>query len=107
MTDFGIKIIPLPMKTIDATTFNGTFLPVESSTTEVIRIIRFINRTDQDVEISWDGITPNDFVASMTAITLEVTSNKVSVGGYFVGVGTQFFVQAPVGTGIFRIASYG
>ncbi len=107
MSDYGKRIIPFSVKTIDATTFDGTFLPVESPTTSLIRIIRFINNTDQDVDISWDGIKPNDFLPSLTSLTLDVTSNKTDTQGYFIAIGTQFFVQAPVGTGEFKIATYG
>lgn len=107
MTDFGKKIVPFPLKMIDALLFNGTFLPVEGPTTELVRIIRFINDTDQDAIVSWDGINGHDFIPGGTALTLDVTSNKVSDGGYFVSVGTQFFVEATVGTGFFVIATYG
>ncbi len=107
MSDHGKKIIPFTVKTIDATTFNGTFLPIESPTSSLVRIVRFINNTDQDVDISWDGEKIHDFLPSLTALTLDVTSNRTDTQGFFVSVGTQFFVQAPPGTGEFKIATYG
>lgn len=107
MTDFGKKIFPLPMRVIDASTFNGSFLPVSDAVDEPIRIARFINDTDQDVTVSWDGVQNHDFVPAKTALTLDVTSNKTDEGGYFIAVGTQFFVSASVGTGFFNIALYG
>lgn len=107
MADFGKKINPIPMLTIDATTFDGTFLPVDTPVSQIIRILRFINHTDQDVTLSWDGVNSHDFFPALTALTLDVTSNKVTDEGYFCGIGTQFFAQAPVGTGLFIIALYG
>ena len=107
MADYGKRIIPFSVKTIDATLFDGTFLPIESPTTSLVRIIRFINNTDQDVDISWDGLKPHDFLPALTALTLDITSNKTDTQGYFIAVGTQFFVQAPVGTGELKIATYG
>ncbi|KKL20647.1 hypothetical protein LCGC14_2453390, partial [marine sediment metagenome] len=109
MSDFGKRIIPFDLKSIDATSFDGSFLPIESPTTQLVRIIRFINNTDQDVTISWDGVdvAGHDFFPSLTSLTLDVTANKTDTQGYFVAVGTQFFVSATVGTGIFYIASYG
>ncbi|HEC66599.1 MAG TPA: hypothetical protein ENI23_15090 [bacterium] len=109
MSDYGKRMIPFILKTIDATTFDGTLLPVGSPTTKLLRMIRFINNTDQDVTISWDGVdvAGHDFFPSLTSLTLDVTANKTDTQGYFVAVGTQFFVSATVGTGIFYIASYG
>ncbi len=107
MSDFGKRIIPFDVKTIDATTFDGTFLPVESPTDQVVRIVRFINNTDQDVDVSWDGVKPHDFIPSLTALTLDVTANRADDQGFFIGIGTQFYTQAPVGTGEFKIATYG
>lgn len=107
MTDFGKKIFPLPMRVIDAATFDGSFLPVSGPVELPIRIARFINDTDQDATISWNGIDAHDFVPSLTALTLDVTANKTDEGGFFGGAGTQFFVSSAVGTGMFYIALYG
>lgn len=107
MSDYGKRIIPFTVKTIDATTFDGTFLPIGSPTDSLVRIVRFINNTDQDVNISWDGDKVNDFLPSLTALTLDVTSNRTDTQGYFIALGTQFYAQATVGTGDFIIATYG
>ncbi len=107
MSDYGKRIIPFDLKTIDATTFDGTFLPIESPTTDLIRIVRFINNTDQDVTISWDGVNPHDFIPSLTALTLDITANRADTQGYFIAIGTQFFAQATVGIGLLKVATYG
>ncbi len=107
MSDYGKRMIPFPLKTIDATTFDETFLPIGSPTTQLLRMVRFINNTDQDVTISWDEIESHDFFPSLTSLTLDVTANKTDTQGYFVAIGTQFFVSALAGTGIFYIATYG
>ncbi len=107
MSDYGKRIIPFPLQVIDATTFTGSFLPVGSPTPQLVRMVRFINNTDVDVTVSWDGIDDHDFLPSLTALTLDVTANKTDTQGYFVAIGTQFFVSALVGTGDFLIATYG
>lgn len=107
MSDFGKRIIPFDLKEIDGSTFDGTFLPISTPTTSLIRIIRFINNTDQDVTLSWDGVNLHDFLPSLTALTLDIAANRVNTQGYFIGIGTQFYAMAPSGTGILYIATYG
>ena len=107
MTDFGRKIIPETLRTIDATTFTGSFLPVGLKSVVAARVVQFQNQTDRDVFLSWDGINDNEFLKTGTNLVLDVTSNEVSDVGFFIAKNTQFFVRGDVGTGIFYISIYG
>jgi hypothetical protein len=71
----------------------GTPLPNAS------RIIMLQNTTNNDVLISWDGITDHQFVPSGGFVLLDVTANKtISQQGWFVGALTQLHARFPAGS---------
>ena len=61
--------------------------------THEARIIQFLNSTDKDVYLSTDAVTAFTRVPGRSGTTLNFCSNKVQSDGFFLPIGTQFYVK--------------
>lgn len=103
----GTKCYPDELRTIDASTFDGTYKNLGSPTTRPIRIGKFVNDTNVAATLSWFGGIDHDYYPTTSGTVFDFTSNEVTDAGLFVPVGTQFQVKGVLGTGIFALSLFG
>ena len=81
--------------------------------THAMRVVQFVNNTNGDMMVSFDGTTDNVVIPADTFGLYDITSDQDSVEKFRYQVGTQLFVRyltAPTGpaTGAFyAICIYG
>jgi hypothetical protein len=100
------SISAIPLATVNANTFNGAYQLV-GGIPQACFMLRFINTTDKDVLISYDGVTDNDVVIHGTTSQIESQTN--SQPNNFTCLfpkGMQVWLKAANGTGLFYVAGY-
>lgn len=71
----------------------ASYTKVGGITTTDARIVLLVNSTDKALYISIDGATNIARVPSGTSQVLEFTTNRVDEQGFFLSIGTQFYVN--------------
>ncbi len=67
----------IPRTSIDSATFNASYQAINATgTTEPCWSYDIINNSTIDVDISLDGVTAHDFVASKSAKVIDVQTNS-------------------------------
>ncbi|HLT41328.1 MAG TPA: hypothetical protein VKZ95_01380 [Sphingobacteriaceae bacterium] len=90
-----------------ATTFNGTYQTLGAVLAFPARIVKIKNLTNQTVTLSTDGTNPHDIFLANTGDVMDLTANGNTDEPPCFAAGTQFYVNAPVGTGtIYLVAIY-
>lgn len=69
----------------------ANYAAMGSAIAEPARMIRLVNTTDQDVYISFDGVTNHIRVVSNSFLLLDVTANLVRNDGFFIADGTVIY----------------
>ena len=85
---------------------SGTYTSVGTPTTDHVRILSMNNSTDQEVYVSFDGVTDHLRFAANSFKLLDLSTNKIRDDGLFLAVGTQIYVKevsASVTSGSFWI----
>lgn len=63
-----------------------------------IRAFKITNTTDQAVIVSLDGVLDNIYMPAMSYTLYDITANKVREDGYFMDMGSFFWVKrSPAG----------
>lgn len=100
-------VMAIPYKTRAAATFNGTFQNIGTPLEEPCFMIRVVNESDTDVQISYDGINPNDYVITKTQVTLNFQTNG-QPNNYLANLpkGMQIYVRGLAGNGNVFLIGY-
>lgn len=70
-------------------------------------LVRIINNSDEDVTVSYDGVTDHDFVAQKTTLQLPLQANsQPSSYVALMGKGTMIYVKGTSGDGDVYLAAY-
>jgi len=72
----------------------GSFTAVGTGLTDHSRIVTFNNGTNTELYVSFDGTTNNLRIAANSFKLFDFCSDKVSDDGFFVDLGTIFYVKA-------------
>ena len=102
MTDVGQdpRARPDALRSVDSATFAGAYVVIGGPLTRPVRLIKFVNNSNQLVTISWDGVHDHDILPAGSFTLYDLTSNEVKDDGWYVAVGTQFYVKGAAGTGL-------
>lgn len=101
MSIYGVKVLPLPLRSIDSSTFNNTYLAIGIPLDHPACLIKFTNNSNKDALISWDGVTNHDIVPAGGFVLYDIETNSGSeTRGLSVAQGTQFYVNGAAGTGL-------
>ena len=98
----------ITMTSLNATTLAGDYAPINpSGLTEPCALVRLINNTNRDLLVSYDGVTPHDFVRNGSTIELNLQTNsqpnnKVAK----LARGMVVYVNAAAGTGFVYLVGY-
>ena|SRR6185436_19980657 len=103
----GIVVTPDTIRSIDSATFTGAYQAVGTALTRPIRLIKFVNDSSVPVTVSWDGLLDNDYIPANSFALYDMTSNEVKDDGWFIQIGTQFYVKGAAGVRSFYIVCFG
>lgn len=100
------SVAAIQLGAINANVFNGAYQLI-GGIPQACFMLRFINNTDEDVLVSYDGVTDNDVVVHGTTVQLEPQTN--SQPNNYICVfpkGLTIYVKGANGTGEFYVAGY-
>lgn len=97
------------LRSLSSASVTGSYQAVGTSFAHPIRLVKMVNNSTQDVTVSFDGTTDNDFIPANSFALYDMTTNRSNAGGNFAfQIGTQVYIKGTAGTGTFYItAVYG
>lgn len=109
----GIRLLPEVIRSRDSISFTGSYQTLGSALTKQCRILKFVNDSNVDVMISWDGTNNHDFLPAGSAAIYDISANKQDISGFgqlSVASQTQFYVSGSAGGGnlgsVYLVALY-
>ena len=102
------SVAAIPLKSIDSSTFTGSYQLIYSSgTPNACFLLSIINNSNKDITISYDGTNDHDFVQTLKTRDLPVQTNsqpnnKVAL----FASGTKVWVKGAAGSGSVYLAGY-
>jgi len=70
-------------------------------------MVRIVNSTNKDIEISYDGVTDNEYILAEDTFILPAQMNAQPTGWEaLIAKGTIFYVKGTAGTGFVRVTAY-
>lgn len=100
------KIIAVPLISFDSASLTASYQSL-GPTPNSLSFIRFVNDSDTDVSISYDGSTNNDIVLAGTEYQLNLSSFLGDNGrGAQFPKGKQVYAKGTAGTGLFYVVGY-
>lgn len=88
----------------------NSYLPIGSRLSHAMRVLHFINATDGDMMISFDGTTDNAPVIADSFSLYDLTSDEDSNEMFRYEIGTQIYIKfltAPSKGTFYIVAIYG
>jgi hypothetical protein len=97
------------LRSLSSASVTGTYQAVGTAFGHPMRLVKMVNNSTQDVTVSFNGTTDNDYIPANSFALYDMTTNRSNAGGYFVfEVGTQVYIKGTAGTGTFYVtAVYG
>ena len=115
-----VRDTPDLIRYLDTATLSGTYVPMMdansvgplflSPLTRPIRIFKFVNDSNTEVLVSWDGVNDHDILPPASFFLYDLTTNKSNAAGsqgQYVRSGTQFWIKGPAGVGNVYLACIG
>jgi hypothetical protein len=96
------------MTSIESTTISGTYAVINSSGLPVgCCILNIINNSDEDVTVSYDGVTDHDYVPTLTDRNLYFQTNaQPNTNIARLAAGTKVYVKGSMGTGYIYLVGW-
>lgn len=83
----------------DASTFTGSYQTLGSALASPACLVKIVNNTTVDIDVSVDGVTDQDFVPAGSFFLYDLRANHGQEFDFVFQKGTQFYVNAAAGTG--------
>lgn len=103
-------VLPIAMTSLDSATFTGSYqlLSAAAGIPAACTIVRFINDSNRDVTVSFDGVNDHEFVPSLSPLVLNFQVNaQPSPFVSCMAAGTKIYIKGAVlGTGSVYLAGY-
>ena len=80
-----------------ASTYDGTYVVLGSALTSPAVILKIINNSDRDLDISTDGVTDHDFVPKNGFVLYDLRANHGRLDDLLFPLGTQFYIKGSAG----------
>jgi hypothetical protein len=89
----------------------ATYTALGTPTTHLMRILKIVNNTNADLNISFDGTTNNDFVPANSFVLYDFETNSSTDYDFFLALSTQLYVNyntgAPTSGSVYAVMVYG
>lgn len=101
------KIAAIEVTSFDAALLAG-YMPINpGGLTEACFLIRIINNSDEDIDISYDGITDHDFLPMGETLEISFQNNSQPNNNVaLIAKGTIVYVAGSGGSGTIYLAGY-
>lgn len=89
---------------------SGSYVALGSKFAHPMRILHFVNQTDGDLIISFDGIADNLFIPAGSFVLYDFCANEDPSLPFYVSNNTQIYVKqssAPSSGSVYLMAFYG
>ncbi len=106
MPALSTVLLPDVLRSIDTSTFTGSFQAVGNGLAYGARIVKFTNASTVGVTISWDGVNAADYLPPNSFLLLDVTAAKENSLVMEIQIGTQFYAEGSAGVGLLYISVY-
>jgi hypothetical protein len=109
MSNRSIYMKAEPLRQISALSISGAYAPVGTPFGFPSHIIHIQNTTNQEVLISFDGVTDNELVGAGSFVLLDISANMTRSEGFFFPKGMIVYARdngvAP-GSGAVYVSTY-
>jgi hypothetical protein len=98
------------LRTLDYASTSSSFVTLGTPFQHIMRIMKFVNNTDGDMIISFDGTTSNEFVPAGGFVLYDLTCNRAVDNEFVMQIGTQIYVKrssVPTKGDIYAVCIYG
>ena len=82
-----------PVRQVALASITGSYLPLGSALDHAMRVLHFINNTNGDMMISFDGTTDNVPLLAESFALYDLTSDQDSNEMFRYQLGTQIYVK--------------
>ena len=90
----------MPRRSRAGSTFNNTYQTLGAAISDPGVIVKIVNNTNQDLDVSIDGTEDHDFVPANSFVLYDFRTNKGEENDFLLPKLRQFYVKgAAVGTG--------
>lgn len=103
---YGTRIAFDAVRELAFGSVGASYVAVGTPMTDHVRLIVFNNSLDQEVYVSFDGVTNHLRMSNNSFKLLDLSANKIRNDGLFLAVGTQIYVKevsASVASGNFWV----
>jgi len=111
MMNLAKKLLFEPARSLAFGSVGAAYMGIGTAFDKPIRLIILQNLTDEVIWLSFDGIEDHIPLASISYIILDVTANKATEEGWFIGEGTRVYAKklsgAPSSGAVYVSACYG
>ena len=87
------RMLAQPIRSLGFAAVGAGFTAIGTPLTHMIRILHISNLTDATLMFSFTGTTDHIILAANSFILLDLCSNKLDDGGFFVSENTQMFIR--------------
>lgn len=109
MTTFTRKLLSEELRSIDSSTFTGSYQALGTPLENAASIVKLVNNSTVLVTVSEDGgITDHDIAPASSFFLYDCTTNTAQESGsIFIPQGTQYSVKGSAGTGsVYLVVKY-
>jgi len=90
---YGTRVSFDAIRELDFGDISGTYAALGTPFGDHVRLLSLNNSTDQQLYISFDGVTDHLRMPSNSFKLFDLSANKVRDDGLFIAVGTQIYVK--------------
>lgn len=101
-------ILPIARATLDSATLAGAYKAINSTgLANSCSVLRIINDSDTDINVSYDGTTDHDYVKTGETLQLDLQANSTP-NSYvsYIRKGTVVYAKSAAGVGNIYVAGY-
>jgi len=107
MPEVKIVVGAEALRSIDSSTFSGSYQNLGSVLANPSRMLKITNNSTVDVTVSFDGgTTDHEYVPAGSFLLLDLCANKVWDGQFVFKSGIQIQVKGSAGTGSVYLSTY-
>lgn len=90
---YGSRVAFEALREVDFGSIGASYTAVGPPLNNHVRLISLQNSMNQDLYVSFDGVTDHLRLAENSFKLLDLSSNKVRDDGLFLAIGTQIYVK--------------